>query len=232
MRCFRSLSVAFALVVVANAALTAAVPGGLDVAFYANRDLTEPAIVQTIDPTLDHNWGEGAPHAGLPKDDFSVRWQGFLVPRYTEPCTLYITSDDGIRVWVDGALLVDDWTDHSPRTAQATFAGVADQPHRLRVEFYERRGGAVARLEGASAQQSREVVPSAQLLSLGGIACTIPESSLVSPVFIEGERLPGVAVTTNGAGPGSVTSLGAAGFYANIPTTRCRADAGGGRRRW
>ncbi|PLS76840.1 MAG: hypothetical protein CYG59_26950, partial [Chloroflexi bacterium] len=51
-------------------------------------------------------------------DSFSVRWQGYVVPRYTETYTFYTTNDDGARLWVNGQQLVNDWTSHAARENQ------------------------------------------------------------------------------------------------------------------
>ena len=48
---------------------------------------------------------------------FSARWTGDIV-RYTETYTFITTSDDGVRLWVDGRRIIDNYTDHAPpRTA-------------------------------------------------------------------------------------------------------------------
>ena len=56
-------------------------------------------------------------------------------------------SDDGVRLWVNGTLLIDRWTDHGPTTdTSATVALTAGQRVSVKMEYYERGGGAVARL--------------------------------------------------------------------------------------
>ncbi len=55
-------------------------------------------------------------------------------------------SDDGLRVTVDGHVLIDLWGDHAPEMRSARLRLDAGKRYALRVEYYERTGGAVARL--------------------------------------------------------------------------------------
>lgn len=51
------------------------------------------------DDVVNFDWGFGSPHPAIPVNDFSVRWRGEIQPRYSEPCTFYVSSDDGVRLW-------------------------------------------------------------------------------------------------------------------------------------
>ena len=58
-------------------------------------------------PTINFNWGNGAPDPEHQADDFTVRWTGSVQPQFNETYTFYTTTDDGVRLWVNGQLLVD-----------------------------------------------------------------------------------------------------------------------------
>ncbi|HKZ84735.1 MAG TPA: PA14 domain-containing protein [Anaerolineae bacterium] len=108
--------------------------------YYANRSLSgAPALVRG-DPDVNFNWGAFSPAASIPADDFSARWTrslGFAagVYRFT------VRSDDGVRVWLDGELIVDQWHDASNVTYSADRTLSAGL-HAVRVEYYENRGDA------------------------------------------------------------------------------------------
>lgn len=53
-------------------------------------------------------WNMTSPAAGIAGEWFSARWEGQVVPRYTETYTFYTQAEDGTRLWVNGQLLVDD----------------------------------------------------------------------------------------------------------------------------
>ena len=102
-----------------------------------------PALVRN-DIAVDFNWGTGAPASNLPPDNFSARWTRnnvFAAGTYR----FHLGMDDGARLWVDDALIIDEWRDGSYREA-ATDLALAQGTHSLRVEYYERTGSAQVRL--------------------------------------------------------------------------------------
>ena len=109
--------------------------------------------------------GGEAPLEGFPADGFSVRWTGSLRAGRPGKYTLYVTTDDGVRVWVDERQVIDDWVDRGPTESKATL-DFSDRPlHGIRIEYYEKSGGAVARLEWSGPGTPREVVPKECLYS-------------------------------------------------------------------
>ena len=108
--------------------------------YWSNRQLGgTPALVRN-DASLDFNWGRGAPSAGLPADDFSARWTRtlhFEDGRYR----FHALVDDGVRLYVDGALLIDQWRDGSQREVTAD-VNLSHGNHTVRVDYYEHGGDA------------------------------------------------------------------------------------------
>jgi photosystem II stability/assembly factor-like uncharacterized protein/surface antigen len=95
---------------------------------------------------LNFDWGTGSPGSdcGIGTDNFSVRWTRVVyfdlgTYRFT------VTSDDGVRVYVDDALKLDKWFDQPP-TMYTVDVSLTAGNHTIRMEYYERGGGAVARL--------------------------------------------------------------------------------------
>ncbi|MET0510175.1 MAG: PQQ-dependent sugar dehydrogenase [Thermoleophilaceae bacterium] len=125
--------------------------------------LTGSTVTRT-DATVDFNWGrtEG-PIPEFGADTFSVRWTGRVEPLYSETYSFYTNSDDGVRLWVDGKLIVGNWGDHAVAENSGTVALTAGQRYDIQLEYYENRGAAVARLGWSSASQAREVIPQGRL---------------------------------------------------------------------
>jgi glucose/arabinose dehydrogenase/RNase P/RNase MRP subunit p29 len=118
-------------------------PGQFQAQYFANISLAGAAALTRCEPAIDNDWGAGGPGNGVPNDNFSVRWTGsFTFP--AGDATFSVTADDGIRLWVDGVLLIDKWIDQGPTTYTATRTLTAGS-HDLKVEYYEKGGGAVAR---------------------------------------------------------------------------------------
>src|SRR5262249_16152575 len=77
--------------------------------------------------------------------------------------TFYTVSDDGVRLWVNGQLIINNWTDHAPTENSATIALVAGQKYDIKMEFYENGGGATAQLFWSSPSTANQAVPTTQL---------------------------------------------------------------------
>jgi len=106
--------------------------------YYANRTLAgTPALVRD-DTRVEFDWGSGAPSVGIPADGFSARWTR-TVALQDGSYTFYARSDDGVRVWLDGQIIIDQWHDYSGTTF-ATDRTLAAGAHTLRVEYYENAG--------------------------------------------------------------------------------------------
>jgi hypothetical protein len=115
--------------------------------YWNNTALSGAPVLQRSEPNLDHNWGVGAPDPAVRADGFSARWTRYLdLPAGTYRFTA--TSDDGLRVYIDGSLLINEWYDHPARTI-STDRALSAGHHLVVVEFYENTGDAVARLSWA-----------------------------------------------------------------------------------
>ncbi len=131
--------------------------GELQARFYNNKTLSGTPVVtrcELSNPSYD--WGTGRPTAGVSADGFSARWDGFL---YFQPgdYTFTVTGDDGVRLWVDDQLLIDQWRDQAPATYTATRT-LSEGRHYVKLDYYENAGGAVVRLNwgrGCSVGQYR-----------------------------------------------------------------------------
>lgn len=137
---------------------------GLSAEYFDNINFSGPRILR-VDPVVDFDWGGGSPDPSMGPDDFSIRWRGVLRPEFSETYTFFTTTDDGVRLRVDGTLVVDEWVDQPPTEHAGTIALVAGSEVEIEMEFYERGGGAMARLEWQSPSRSRQVIPASRLSS-------------------------------------------------------------------
>ena len=114
--------------------------------YWANVGLTGTPVLVRNDVKIDFDWRNGAPDVGLPADNFSARWSRTA----TLEAGVYeftASADDGIRVTVDGQMVLDEWhagaADRVYKAQRALQAG----PHLLVVEYYEAAGDASARVD-------------------------------------------------------------------------------------
>jgi glucose/arabinose dehydrogenase len=159
---------------------------GLAATYYDNANFTG-ATVSRVDPTVGLDWGTGAPAPGIGADTFSVRWTGQVQAQFSQTYTFYTQSDDGVRLWVNGQPLVNNWTDHAVTENSGTIALVAGQRYNVTMEFYENGGFAVARLLWSSPSTPKAVVPTSQLFSTSGFTANVnfqPTASAVPAGYL------------------------------------------------
>src|SRR5678815_3599590 len=83
---------------------------GLRGEYFNDRFLQFPVLIRE-DPTIDFDWGGGSSDPSVAPDNFSVRWTGKISADFSETYTFFITADDGVRVWINGQIIVDAWID-------------------------------------------------------------------------------------------------------------------------
>jgi PA14 domain./Ricin-type beta-trefoil lectin domain. len=138
---------------------------GLRADYFSGTNFDTLALTRN-DAQVDFSWS-GSPGTGVPADQFSVRWTGQVIPRYSQTYTFSTVSDDGVRLWVNGFLVIDNWTVHLATTNTGTIALTAGQTYPIKLEYFDGTGTAVARLRWTSSSQSLEVVPNSQLVCTG-----------------------------------------------------------------
>ena len=120
-------------------------------------------VLTRVDPTINFTWS-GAPATGVKADNFSVRWSGRVEAPVSGTFKFSTVSDDGIRVWVNGQLVINNWTDHAPTTnTSAAVTLTAGVRYTIIVEFYEHTSGAQARLQWSYPGQAMQVIPQSRL---------------------------------------------------------------------
>ena len=122
-------------------------------------------ILERVDPTVDFNWGSTSPDPLVNADGFTVRWTGMITVPSSATYTFYTVTDDGIRLWIDGQQIIDNWTDHGNTEDTGDITLAAGRQYEIILEYYENGGGAVCELSWESPAIAREAIPS-QYLSI------------------------------------------------------------------
>ena len=101
--------------------------------------------VQDTATAIDQNWGNGGPNAFVGSDTFSGRWRGNLNFKQGT-YNFFVGADDGIRMRIDGATVLDDWRDtgYFERSFSRNFATAG--VHLVEIDYYENGGDARATL--------------------------------------------------------------------------------------
>lgn len=136
---------------------------GLRAQYFNNISLTGGADLIRNDSKIDFNWHQNSPAVGIQKDLFSVRWTGTIKPLYSERYTFISSSDDGVRVWIGGRLIIDSWKKQSGDSREGSILLKAGTPYDIKVEYYEDHGNASIGLQWKSASQKQGVIPPSAL---------------------------------------------------------------------
>ncbi|MEM7655136.1 MAG: PQQ-dependent sugar dehydrogenase [Bacteroidota bacterium] len=132
---------------------------GLLATYYQTPFKQEAVLVRT-DSVVDAFWGTSSPASSVPEDGFSVVWEGEIEAPLSETFTFLTTTDDGVKLWVGGELLINRWGDQAATTFDASIDLTAWERIPIRLEMYENQAFAQAKLEWKSESLSREVIPS------------------------------------------------------------------------
>ena len=140
---------------------------GLTGHYYANqlKTFVDPPTLVRIDPTINFNWNNISPDPSIGLTDYTVRWTGSVQPQFNEVYTFYTTTDDGVRLWVNGQLIIDEWVDQAPTEWYGSLPLAAAQKYDLQMDYYQNQGGAVAYLSWSSPSTAKAIVPQSQLYS-------------------------------------------------------------------
>ena len=165
-RAMRTLSGTCLCLIAFIASTATAAETGLTAEYWANQqqNLSGPPTVTRIDATVDMEWGGGSPGFGIGINHFTARWSGQVQPEFSETYTFHTTTDDGVRLWVDGRLLINKWYDQGPTQWSGTIALIAGQRYQIRMEYFENLGSGVAKLAWSSASTPQQIIPQARLL--------------------------------------------------------------------
>lgn len=122
------------------------------VTYYQNTDLSGASVRVASDSDPSRNFGLGAPIPEMEGDNFSVRWES-VQPLEAGTYQIRVRADDGIRVYVNGGLVINEWHGAADVTYTANVTLSAGD-HRFVVEYYEAQGAAfteynLARLGGS-----------------------------------------------------------------------------------
>lgn len=182
---------------------------GLAATYYDNQDFTG-ATVKRTDPTVNFSWGAGSPDPAIASDTFSARWLGQVQAAYTETYTFYATADDGVRVWVNGNLIIDQGTQPGVE-GFGTVALTAGQSYPIKVEYLQSTGTASVSLSWSSASTAKQIVPTANLFPASEASDTVcgtaNENQALTLSCPAGETIASVTYASYGNGTGSCGSF-------------------------
>jgi len=170
---------------------------GLTAEFFLNPNLTGASAYTRVDPNVDFLWNNIPPAPGVPAEGYSIRWSGSLVAPVDGEYRLGAASDGGFRVYLDGKLLIDDWTLYGQRGERSFTVPVhlqAGHSYSVKFEYFRRFRESFARLLWLPPNLEDEAVAAARksdvVIAVVGISADLEaeERDNSDPGFFGGDR--------------------------------------------
>jgi hypothetical protein len=173
---------------------------GLAAEYFPQANLTGTPV-KRVDPRIYNDWQAYSPDINIPNDNFSARWSGAISSPFTENVTFTLRADDGVRLYIDNKLVINDWRAVSATDRTVTVAMKAGVKVPIKVEYYEGTGGASCMLHWSSPSMPKTIVPQSQLFPTAIVADTVaPAVTITAPVAGYSYRSISAAGTASDAG--------------------------------
>jgi hypothetical protein len=143
------------------AAQTKGSGNGLLGVYYNSTNFTGLTFTR-LDATVDFRWPRW-PSIGVPEENFTVRWSGYIQAPTTDAYTLHLATDDGGRLFLDDQLLADDWDHGGLAETNVTVNLKAGEQRKLTLEYLELTGPARAHLAWSTPSMPKAIVPQDRL---------------------------------------------------------------------
>lgn len=128
----------------------------------ANPFAGSPALTRT-DATVSFDWGQNAPASAVNANNFSVKWTGQVKAPVSGSYTFSVTADDGVRLFLKGSKVIDEWKEMPATVYNYTTTLTAGQVYDIELHFFERGNRAVCHLSWSYPGQSEQAIPQSQL---------------------------------------------------------------------
>jgi beta-glucosidase len=119
---------------------------GLTGEYFDNNRLEGTPKLTRVDSRMEFRWTLNSPGRGIPFDWYSVRWTGKIVAPQDAVHRVAVEGNDGYRLYLDGALAIDDWKKQSYGTHAADVRWTPGSTHTIRLEYFESTGSARLKL--------------------------------------------------------------------------------------
>ena len=122
----------------------------------------------------------------FPSDNFSVRWEGEIKIDYNSDYTFYIISDDGVRLFINNIMIIDNWVPQPATEKKGIINLQKNKKCTIRIEYFEQTGGEAIVLGWECEKFSKRLIPNSHLSTANG------ESGLKGTYFKNKELEPSV----------------------------------------
>ena len=190
---------------------------GLTGAYYTNHTSANPftgaPVLVRTNATINFNWGTIGPSPLVGATNFTVRWTGSVQAQFSETYNFITAADDGVRLYVNGQLLINDWVDKTNATAKTnSIALAAQQLYNLELDYYQKISNASVVLSWSSPSTLQAIVPQMQLYPFTNPP---PAVVLTAPAGSATNYTASASVTISAEADSAYNPISFVNFYAN-----------------
>ncbi|MCE9610253.1 MAG: DUF6288 domain-containing protein [Chthoniobacter sp.] len=151
---------------------------GLTGSYYNNMDFTA-FLASRVDSSVNFNWGTTPPN-GLSAGTYSVRWTGLVLAPETGTYRFSTRTSDGVRLWINGVQVINDWQDQSANiwNDSAAITLTAGHKYQVKMEYYNNANPATTRLYWympSLQAQAATIIPQELLFPEAGVCLASPQ---------------------------------------------------------
>jgi uncharacterized repeat protein (TIGR03806 family) len=180
-------------------------------AAFTNTGFATAATLTRTDAVVNFDWSVSGPAPTIGTSNYTVRWTGAVQAQYNETYTFTTVADDGVRLWVNGQLLVNDWTAHaSPATNSGTITLNSQQLYNIQMDYFQGSSAAAAQLKWGSASTAQAIIPQTQLYPFTNPP---PSVALTSPANSATNFTAAASVTLGATADAPYNTVGRVDFY-------------------
>ncbi len=134
------------------------VGNGLMGQYFDKKNFTD-YVMARYDTVIDFDWGSGSPDANIDPSEFSIRWQGKIRPDHSRTYTFYTATNDGVRLWVNDTLIIEEWEEKGLIENSGTIPLTAGTLYDIKMEHFNSGGTSEADLRWSCSGLAEEIVP-------------------------------------------------------------------------
>jgi hypothetical protein len=190
---------------------------GLTGAYFTNHTsaspFTGPPVLVQTNATINFNWGTTGPSPVVGATNFTVRWTGTVQAQFGETYNFYTVADDGVRLYLNGQLVINDWVDKTAATTNSgSLALAAQQFYSLELDYYQKTNNASVALWWSSPSTVKAVIPQTQLYPFTNPP---PAVLLTAPAGSATNFTAAASVTLSAEADANYNPISAVNFFAN-----------------
>ena len=161
----------------------APVGDGLLGTYYQGRNF-EQFRHRQVDATIDFYRRHQPPADGVPAEDFSARWTGWLRVPTSGHYVLYLDVDDGARLWLNGRLLLNEWRGQPLSSYTLDLDLQAGRTYALRLEYCQYGADSYAQLAWVRPEQLAQFQRAASWRTLWGLVADRPLRAVIPTRYL------------------------------------------------